>query len=294
MSATLEAMAAMPAITEFVDTEDTGDYPVPLDSGTVGQGDKGTVETPAADGTGVVVAPVVAAAPEDASPSPTSPVEGEDATAPPVDNTAEADAAAVAEKAGVFDSLVQAYTQNPVGYVQELIRNAQLTPAQMQQLGIGQTQAAAPGVIDATSEEGWADADLTKPELFVKQTRGLVAELPRFAQEVQGTFGQHSAYIVQALNQNAELKAQIDALCELNDIKLPASKFTAYDQKQHEAYAGELKKVIGTRKAALVATPNTPGNTGGGGGALGDQIEPRGGGDPFVSLFKQVAAAARK
>ncbi len=183
-------------------------------------------------------------------------------------------------KARSWDALEQSFARDPVTFIRSLAQN--LTPDQLETLGVPQAAA-------APDEPGWKDDELTAPERFVKQNRRTLTELPKFAQDVTQTFGQHAQYISHTLNENAALKAQVNALAELLDVKLPEAKFTGYDPAAHRKYEAEVKKAIAEKKAVARPTPRTPMNSGAGTGSAPDLPKNA----SFSALFRAVKAASK-
>ena len=190
------------------------------------------------------------------------------------------DADSTSTKSRSWDALEQSFARDPVTFIRSLAQN--LTPDQLQALGVSHP-------VDPPDEPGWKDDELTAPERFVKQNRKTLAELPRFAEDVTQTFGQHAQYITHTLNENAALRAQVNALAEFLDVKLPAAKFTRYDPAAHQAYEAEVKKAIGAKKAVARPTPRTPLNSGSGTGAAPDIPKNA----SFSALFRAVKAASK-
>lgn len=220
-------------------------------------------------------------------------------------------------QADQWESLSSSYAQNPIVFVQSLLAN--LTPTQQQaalaELAPQQQPAGynpnAPYAPPApTYQQQYQvpafrpDGELTAEELYVKNTVApqmqqmqqvaqQAAALPQFQQQVSQALQMRDSYLSEMAFQLARANAQITALTEANEMKLPdidrasidrlVRSGQSYEQAIASTYLPKASQVAKTAAAAKKPTPTTPMN--GAGETPAAELSKDA---PMIDVFRQV------
>lgn len=190
------------------------------------------------------------------------------------------EAAAVKEKALIFDQLSEALTRNPVGYIQHIMQG--LTPEQKAALGQQPTQP-----VKDPGEEFGQDEILTPAERYLKTKTRYLEDLPGWSADVvqaihtnNGALNAHQSEIVQ-------LKATVAALSKAVGITLPDTNSPTYVKD----VAASADKIVAQRTAAAKPTPRSMSNSAT--AVAGEELEARKN-ESLSQLFRRAKAAASK
>lgn len=217
--------------------------------------DEGSADAEATPDTDVVVdTPVVATADgvaEDTPPSEPEAVQGEAGTD-------------LADKAAWWDSLQETYIRDPLVVMKGFMQT--MTPAQQQQFLQQATEVATGPTVP------WAE-DSSEAETALRAEWANIQAIPQLAQGMDKALEMRDRYINDHDVRVATIEAQLEALQELLDVKLPGLDAAAFakalDGKTNnreavqKVYKPQASAAIVNKKQAAKARPKTPGNAAG-------------------------------
>jgi len=197
-------------------------------------------------------------------------------------------------KAEQLDNIVKELQSNPAAVVANLL--PLLNQQQLQQLGLAPIGQPAQAPAAALDEAAWAKAESdqggwTLAEQFVAKNRGVISEIPAFAQDTANNLQQHAQYIGQSLARLNVAEARLNAILEILGENIPEPDQSAFTVQGFEAYKQSLKSTVSAKKAAQVETPKTPRGTGSGRVQSDAEVKVPDG-DNLIDLFKHAKKMA--
>lgn len=216
--------------------------------------DEGSADADAAPDTDVAVdTPVVAAADEVSADTP-----------PPEPEAVQGEPSDLADKAAWWDSLQETYIRDPITVVKSFLQT--MTPAQQRQF-LEQAQEVATGPTVPWQE------DSSDAETALRAEWANIQAIPQLARGMDEALQMRDRYINDHDVRVATIEAQLEALQELLDVKLPGLDAAAFakalDGKTNnreavqKVYKPVASAAIVNKKQAAKARPKTPGNAAG-------------------------------